>query len=78
MVGLVTVPEAARALNIDARTLRAWLRDGKAPGLGVKIGERFLVRRSVLDRILGGGFSLRSIGASVATEHETPEEEPHV
>jgi phage antirepressor YoqD-like protein len=38
MVGLISVPDAARALNVDTRTLKSWLRDGKVPGLGVAIG----------------------------------------
>jgi predicted site-specific integrase-resolvase len=59
-MALLTVPEGARALAVDPRTLRAWIRAGKVPGLAVSVGERFFLRSSVLARLLNSGLAVHS------------------
>ncbi len=50
---LLTVAEAARVVGRDPRTVRRWVREEAVRGLGLEIGGRVFVRRSVLERLVG-------------------------
>ncbi len=51
---LLSVPEAARMLGRDAKTVRAWLRTPNAEGVVITLGKRRYVRRQALVDLIAG------------------------
>ncbi len=49
---LLTVSQAAEALNASTQTIRNWIRAERLQG--VRIGNRFLIPRAEVDQMLGG------------------------
>jgi excisionase family DNA binding protein len=50
---LLTVSQTAEALSASRQSIRNWIRAGRLAG--VRIGNRFLVPRPDVDRMLGDG-----------------------
>ena len=48
---LLTVSQAAEALSASSQSIRNWIRAGRLAG--VRIGNRFLIPRPEVDRMLG-------------------------
>jgi excisionase family DNA binding protein len=48
---LLTVSQAAEALNASSQSIRNWIRAGRLAG--VRVGNRFLIPRPEVDRMLG-------------------------
>ncbi|MGH2857570.1 MAG: helix-turn-helix domain-containing protein [Solirubrobacteraceae bacterium] len=48
---LLTATQAAEALGSSSQSIRNWIRAGRLPA--VRVGNRFLVPRSEVDRMLG-------------------------
>ena len=59
--GLLAVADAAKMLGVDRKTLKSWCDGGETPGLGMQIGKRLYIRRAVLEKMILGGFPLRSV-----------------
>jgi excisionase family DNA binding protein len=57
---LLTVSQAAEALNASSQTIRNWIRAGRLDG--VRVGHRFLIPRAHVDRLRGGGSSAAGEG----------------
>jgi len=51
--GLLPATEAAEILGRSPATIRTWIREGRVPGLGVRIGKMVYVRRRVLEELMG-------------------------
>jgi excisionase family DNA binding protein len=54
---LLTASQAAEALNASSQTIRNWIRSDRLHA--VRIGNRFLVPRSEVERMLGDVLSAR-------------------
>jgi excisionase family DNA binding protein len=52
---LLTASQAADALSASSQSIRNWIRSGRLRA--VRIGNRFLIPRSEVDRMLGDGSS---------------------
>jgi len=48
---LLTVSQAAEALSASSQSIRNWIRAGRLAG--VRVGNRFLIPRPEVDRMLG-------------------------
>jgi len=74
MKHLITLPEAAKRLNVNISTLRAWVREGRIPAY--RMGQRFA--RLDWDRVLEllATQGTRSIDTAVqrVEADETPED----
>ena len=57
-----SVPQAAAILGIGKGTAYEWARSGDLPGV-LKIGQRFLVSRRVLDAYVNGEQSAQQVAA---------------
>jgi excisionase family DNA binding protein len=57
---LLTVSQAAEALNASTQTIRNWIRAERLHG--VRIGNRFLIRRAEVDQMRGGSSAPRGEG----------------
>jgi len=49
---LLTASQAAEALSASSQSIRNWIRSGRLPA--VRIGNRFLIARTEIDRLRGG------------------------
>lgn len=50
----LSLKEAARQLGVSDRAVYVWIRDGRLPA--VKLGTRWIIRASVVDRLLREGL----------------------
>lgn len=57
-----SVPQAAAILGIGKGTAYEWARSGDLPGV-LKIGQRFLVSRRVLDAYVNGEQGAQQVAA---------------
>jgi excisionase family DNA binding protein len=60
---LLTVSQAAEALSASSQSIRNWIRAGRLAG--VRVGNRFLIPRPEVDRMLGevpGGVGGEPVG----------------
>jgi excisionase family DNA binding protein len=62
---LLTVSQAAEAVNATSQTIRNWIRADRVRA--VRVGNRFLVPRSEVDRLLG---EISSASGESTWEHE--------
>jgi excisionase family DNA binding protein len=57
---LLTASQAGEALSASSQTIRNWIRSGRLHA--VRIGNRFLIPRSEVERMLGDVLSARGEG----------------
>jgi hypothetical protein len=72
--GLISVLDASEAIGCDRRTLKSWIENDDAPGLGIRIAGRWYVRSAVLSRLLLGGFAPHSASDSAPAAVAAPSE----
>lgn len=53
----LSLKEAAHQLGVSDRAVYVWIRDGRLPA--VKLGTRWIIRASVVDRLLREGLPQR-------------------
>ncbi len=59
----LTVPEVAQMLGLSRNSAYKAAREGQIPGV-IRIGERYMVPRSVVEKLLGERLDLEGKGAS--------------